>query len=321
MAHEITRRTFCGSAIAAAATVGGLGASGWAAPLQGAVKCFKNLAPGHIGVRANQRQALDYAVKYGFGGIAPGEGEFENKSAAEIGEWLAMMKDKGVRYGAAGLSVEFRADDERFRSGLTQYPKRAALLKQLGVTRVATWIMPGSNELTYLKNFKQHETRLREAAKVLRDNGIRLGLEFVGPRTSRARFRYPFACAQRDMMELVTAIGTGNVGLLMDSWHWYTSHGTVDELMELSNKDIVHVHVNDAPAGVAVDQQVDNRRGLPVTTGVIDMKGFVNALVKIGYDGPVEVEPFDQELRKLDPDAAVQKTAESLSRVWDLVVV
>jgi len=121
------------------------------------------------------------------------------------------------------------------------------------------------------------------------------------------------------MMELVTAIGTDNVGLLLDSWHWYTSHGTVEELSQLSNKDIVHVHVNDAPSGIAVDQQVDNRRGLPVTTGVIDMKGFVNALVKIGYDGPVEVEPFDQELRKLEPDAAVQKTAESLDRVWGLI--
>lgn len=89
--------------------------------------------------------------------------------------------------------------------------------------------------------------------------------------------------------------------------------------MQLSSKDIVHVHVNDAPSGVKVDDQVDSRRCLPVTTGVIDMKGFVNALVKIGYDGPVEVEPFDQELRKLEPEVAVQKTAESLSRVWDLI--
>ena len=122
------------------------------------------------------------------------------------------------------------------------------------------------------------------------------------------------------MTELVDAIGTGNVGLLMDSWHWYTSHGTVDELLALSNKDIVHVHVNDAPDGVPVDQQVDNRRKLPVTTGVIDMKGFINALVKIGYDGPVECEPFDQELRQMEDSAAVQKTSAALSRVWDLIV-
>jgi sugar phosphate isomerase/epimerase len=317
----MTRRAFCGSTIAAAVTVGSMQSASQAVESKGAVKFFKNLSPGHLGVRANSQQTLDYAVKYAFTGIAPNEGEFENKSAAEIGQWLATMKEKGVQYGAAGLSVEFRGSEDKFRGDFAQYPKRAALLKQLGVTRVATWILPGSNELTYLENFRQHETRLREAAKVLRDNGIRLGLEFVGPRTSRERFRFPFACAQRDMLELVAAIGTDNVGLLVDSWHWYTSHGTVEELMQLSNKDIVHVHVNDAPAGVKVDEQIDSRRTLPVTTGVIDMKGFINALVKIGYDGPVEVEPFDQDLRKLEPEVAVQKTAESLGRVWDLITV
>ncbi len=320
MAHEMTRRAFCGSAIAAGVVVGAVGPV-QAAESKSAVKFFKNLSPGHLGVRANSQQALDYAVQYGFAGVAPNEGEFENKSAAEIGEWLATMKDKGIRYGAAGLSVEFRGSEDKFRSDFAQYPKRAALLKQLGVTRVATWILPGSNELTYLENFKQHETRLREVAKTLGDNGTRLGLEFVGPRTSRERFRYPFVCAQRDMMELVAAIGLDNVGLLVDSWHWYTSHGTIEELMQLSNKDIVHVHVNDAPAGVKVDEQIDSRRTLPATTGMIDMKGFINALAKIGYDGPVEVEPFDQDLRKLEPDAAVQKTAESLGRVWGLIGV
>jgi sugar phosphate isomerase/epimerase len=326
MPHETTRespltsrRTFCRAALAAALAAPYTRPSAGAGQTKSAVKFFKNLAPGHLGVRASQRQALEYAVQYGFGGIAPGEGEFENKSAAEIGAWVALLRDRGIRYGAAGLPVEFRRDEARFQKDLAQLPQRAKLLSQLGVARVATWVLPGHNELTYLQHFKLLEARFREVAKVLKDNDLRLGLEFVGPRTSRARFRFPFASTQLDMMELVEAIGTGNVGLLLDSWHWYTSHGTVEELSRLSNKDIVHVHVNDAPAGVAVDEQVDNRRKLPVTTGVIDLKGFINTLVKIGYDGPVECEPFDQDLRKLDQAAIVQTTAESLNRLWALI--
>ena len=285
----------------------------------GKVGFYKNLGPGHIGVRADQQQALDYAVRFGFDGITPSVGEFENQSTGQIHEWVATMKRRGIRYGSSGLPVDFRKDDDRFQVGLAKLPKQAAVLRQLGVTRVATWILPGHKDLTYLQNFEQHETRLREAAKILKDNDLRLGLEFVGPRTSRARNRFPFICSQHGMMELVDAIGTGNVGLLMDSWHWYTSHGTVDELLTLSNKDIVHVHVNDAPAGVGVDEQIDNRRKLPVTTGVIDMKGFANALAKIGYDGPVECEPFDQQLRQMESDAALQATSAALNRVWDLI--
>ncbi len=315
----LSRRAFLRSTAAAIAATQLGGRPAWASQGATRIKFFRNLGHGHIGVRANPQQALDYAVRFGFEGITPSVGEFESRSVAEIRDWVDTMKSKGVRYGAAGLPVEFRRDQTQFESGMAKLPKQAAILRQLGVTRVATWILPGHGELTYLQNFEQHKTRLREAAKVFADQDIRLGLEFVGPRTSRARNRFPFICTQQGMMELVDAIGMPNTGLLMDSWHWYTSHGTLDELLTLSNQNIVHVHVNDAPAGIEVDEQVDNRRALPVTTGVIDMKGFINALAKIGYDGPIECEPFDQQLRQMDSEAALKKTSEALSRVWDLL--
>ena len=316
----LSRRAFCRSTIAAAVAFSTTSSLAGAAT-KGSIKCYKNLGPGHLGVRANQQQALAYAAKFGFDSITPGLGEFEKQPPAEVRAWVEAMKEQGIRYGTSGLPVDFRKDEARFQSGLAKLPRQAAILQQLGVTRMATWILPGHHDLTYLENFKRHEYRLREAAKILKDHDIRLGLEFVGPRTSRARNRYPFICSQRGMMELVDAIGTGNTGLLLDSWHWYTSHGTVEELLSLSNEDIVHVHVNDAPAGIDIDQQIDNRRKLPVTTGVINMKGFINALVRIGYDGPVECEPFDQQLRQMDDEAALQKTIASLNRVWDLIEV
>jgi len=319
--NAISRRTFCRSAIAAAAAIHFAKPFAKASQTKNKVKFYKNLGHGHIGVKANQRQALEYAVKYGFDSITPDLGEFQNKSNAEIREWVEIMKEKGIRYGAGGLPVEFRRDDERFQKDLERLPKQAKILRQLGVTRMATWISPGHRELTYMQNFEQHKRRFGEVAKVLEENGIRLGLEFVGPRTSRSRYRFPFISTQQGMMELVEAIDTPNIGLLLDSWHWYTSHGTVEELLQLSNNDIVHVHVNDAPSGIPVDEQIDNRRKLPVTTGVIDMKGFISALVKIGYDGPIECEPFDQELRKMEDNAALQKTIESLNRLWDLITV
>ena len=315
----MSRRTFCRSAVAAAAALRLSQSFAPASQRNNRVKFYKNFSGGHIGVRANQPQAMEIAVKYGFEGIAPSPGEFENKSAAEIREWIATMKEKSIQYGAAGLSVEYRRDEGRFKTDLAKLPKQANVMNQLGVTRVATWITPGHGELTYLQNFKLHERRFREIATVLKDNGIRLGLEFVGPRTSRMRNRFAFICTQNEAMELVEAIGTGNVGLLMDCWHWYTSHGTVEELLQLSNKDIVHVHVNDAPPDTPVDEQRDNRRRLPTTTGVIDLKGFINALVKIGYDGPVECEPFDQELRAMPDNAKLEKTIESLNRLWTLI--
>ena len=43
--------------------------------------------------------------------------------------------------------------------------------------------------------------------------------------------------------------------------------------------------------------------------------------MKIGYDGPVECEPFDLELRKMEDDPALKITIQSLNRLWDLITV
>ena len=60
-------------------------------------------------------------------------------------------------------------------------------------------------------------------------------------------------------------------------------------------------------------------RELPCATGVIDLKAFLGALVKIGYDGPVRAEPFKAELRRLPPEEAVDRTAKAMKRAMQLV--
>src|SRR6185369_16124190 len=108
------------------------------------------------------------------------------------------------------------------------------------------------------------------------------------------------------MLEMGAEIGS-NVGLLLDVWHWYTSGGTVDELKALRNEQVVYVHVSDAPVGVPVDKQIDNKRCLPGATGVIDIGGFLGALKQIGYDGPIVPEPFGN---------AASWAADSLRAIW-----
>ena len=114
----ISRRMFCRSAITAAVAYRYINPSIYASEIK-KVKFYKNLGHGHIGVRANQQKALEYAIKYGFDSITPSLGEFENKSASEIRDWVEIMKGKGIRYGAGGLPVEFRKDENRFRKDIS----------------------------------------------------------------------------------------------------------------------------------------------------------------------------------------------------------
>src|SRR5690606_11914355 len=100
-----------------------------------------------------------------------------------------------------------------------------------------------------------------------------------------------------------------------DSFHWYTSGETADDIRQLSASQVISVDLNDAPAGLERDEQQDLSRMLPGATGVIDLASFVGALRDIGYAGPVKVEPFNAELRELPVRDAVARTAEALRAV------
>ena len=84
----------------------------------------------------------------------------------------------------------------------------------------------------------------------------------------------------------------------------------------MTNDQIVHVHVNDAPARVANDDQIDNVRCLPGETGVIDLPGFLRTLEVAGYDGPVTPEPFSQRVREMPAEDAARTTATALRGAW-----
>jgi len=119
--------------------------------------------------------------------------------------------------------------------------------------------------------------------------------------------------------ELIADVGMGNVGLVLDTWHWWTAGDAVSDLLALTNDDVVSVDLNDAPKGIAKEQQKDNERELPVATGVIDVAAFLTALVTIGYDGPVRAEPFNKALNALDNDPACAATSAALHQAMGLI--
>ena len=47
--------------------------------------------------------------------------------------------------------------------------------------------------------------------------------------------------------------GATNIGVILDSYHWYTAGGTVADIRALRAEDVVYVHVNDAPEGRALE--------------------------------------------------------------------
>lgn len=278
------------------------------------------LNPGIIGVKANFAETLDYAIKYGYEAISPYTQEVMNDySDARLNEIRAKMKAHNISYDSINIPVEYRRDEATFKEGLKDLPKFCETMQRQGATRINTWIISTHNELTYNENMRQHAGRLAECAKIMNDYGIRLGLEYLGMRTLVISGRYPFISSMKEGKELIAAIGAKNVGFVLDSFHWYCANDTIEDIRTLSPSDIVTVDLNDARAGLKREEQVDGKRELPLATGMINMKDFLQGLIDIGYDGPVRTEPFNQALNDLENDDALKTNMDAIKKALKLV--
>lgn len=273
---------------------------------------FASFNPGHVGINVSLEEGLTLAERHGFGGY---DATLETLHAAVTAEGadavVAAFLARGLRVGAWNLPfMPYAATEEEWHAWLKKLPALLASASAVGARRACMWILPGDNELEYADNFEHHIDRFRPVAHLLAEHGIRLALEFVGPETALRAFKHPFLRTAAGALELGHAIGP-NCGLLLDSWHWHCSGGTVADLAKLKRDQIVHVHVNDAPLGVPREELLDMSRKLPGTTGVLDLDGFMRSLAEVGYDGPVTAEPFDQEINALPAEEAAALTAKA----------
>lgn len=277
------------------------------------------LTPGSIGVKANQRETIEFAHHFGYEAVQPFGDELAALSPAQLDELNGKRKAYRLAWGQSGLTVDFRKDDATFRKDLAALPPIAAALQKAGASRVGTWISPNHDSLPYLANLKQHAARLREVARILNDHGQRLGLEYVGPKTLWTARRYPFIPSMAEMKELLAEINMPNMGFVLDTWHWYTAGETPADLATLKNSDIICIDLNDAPANIPVDQQIDSKREIPLATGVIDTAAFLNSLNQIGCDAPVRCEPFNAALRAKPREEILAVVADSMRRAFSLI--
>lgn len=280
---------------------------------------FKNLNARAIGIRGiSLAETVELAAATGYSGIDFDIREARTLSAAHgVEQVRSLFSRAGVRPGLWSLPVAWRTDE--WRRDLIELPRLAELGRELGCRRTATWCLSWSDELDYAENLRWHIERFRAIAEVLREYDCRLGLEFLGPSTLRAGRRYEFIHTMDRMIELAEEIGTGNVGLLLDAWHLYSSGGSPADLDRISAGDVVTVHVSDAPADTPLDQLIDNERFLPLETGQIDLPGFLRKLRALGYDGPVTTEPFNARINAVaerDPKQAAVEVSEALDRLW-----
>ncbi|HVX23446.1 MAG TPA: sugar phosphate isomerase/epimerase [Acidimicrobiales bacterium] len=138
--------------------------------------------------------------------------------------------------------------------------------------------------------------------------GLRVALEFI-PGTGIPDL--PSALA------LCREVGTGTVGIMFDTWHFYRSGGTVDELGQLPPGVVFGCQVSDAsPAALEPGYVPMTDRLLP-GRGTLPLPAVLAALVGNNPDLRIGVEVFRNDLRRMGPDRAARTVADAMGPILD----
>jgi sugar phosphate isomerase/epimerase len=276
---------------------------------------YQAFSAGLIGFNKALADAAPVAAANNFQGIYLNIAEDALLEVEKVREILTTNK-----LSAAGFSLptDFRGTDLAYRNGLMELPRYAEFARKVGADRCIIWIFSQHDEMDYSENFRFHQKRMHDMAIILGASGIRLGMEFIGPPKAMKGHKYTFIHNLDQMLELCDAVGTDNIGLLLDAYHWDMAGQSFPDFKKItSEKQVVLAHVNDAPANVPVDEQEDLVRCLPGETGVLKIGDFMQGLRDLSYTGPVFVEPFSEKLKNMPFADAVKATKSSLDLVWN----
>ncbi|MFE4709770.1 sugar phosphate isomerase/epimerase family protein [Paenibacillus sp. NPDC056722] len=246
---------------------------------------LRGLTTAGLGEIASNEEYIRSAAEFGFQAVDLNPLELIQELGQE--KALALLESTGITIGSFGLDVDWRSTEENFRAGLEPLVRVAEAAAALNCKACCTYILP-STDLPAAPFMIAATRRLRLCADILGAYGISLGLEFVGSNHLRTQWANPFIWTMEDTLEWMEAINSRNVGLLLDSYHWYTNGLTTDDLLKLKPEQITHAHINDAKE-LPIPELQDGDRLYP-GEGVIDLAGFLESLVKIGYKGVVAQE-------------------------------
>jgi sugar phosphate isomerase/epimerase len=278
---------------------------------------FKNLSPQALGISGRDSEIIELVLSYGFKGLDLDLVEFaEEVKKQGLARAARLIASARLKIGSFALPLALGDDEAQFRADLEKLPALAEVAEGIGCTRATTVIEPGSDSRPYHENFELHRKRLADVAAVLTPRKIRLGIGFLAPTQCRAGHAFQFIQTFDELLLLLRSVGSPQVGLALDTWHWHLGGGKLEQLSAQAADKLVTVSLADAPAEVNAQTAELASRRLPAEGGAIDLAGVLATLAELRYDGPVTPAPDKSQFAASARDKIVKSAGAALDAVW-----
>jgi 2-keto-myo-inositol isomerase len=215
---------------------------------------------------------------------------------AELNRW---MDQHGVRaYSINSIEhITFRSP-ERHDALLAECQHLCQLAQHIGCPYIVVVPSPRPPAVEQAHVIAESVRVLRELSDIAEWHQVNLAFEFLGFSDCSVR-----TVAECD--EIVRQVNRPNVGLVVDTFHFYVGGSSLDDLARISPERLFIFHINDAEDRPREELQ-DQHRLLP-GEGILPLKAIWRRLQKIGYDRVISVELFRPEYWERNPaELAVQ---------------
>lgn len=147
---------------------------------------------------------------------------------------------------------------------------------------------------------------LDELGRIAEKHNVALAFEFLGQ---------PDCSVQtlEQASEIVEQLSRSNVGLVIDSFHFYAGGSRIESIDALDAQKLFIFHINDAE-NLPREQLEDRHRLLP-GLGILPLREIIRALRRIAYDRVTSVEIFRPEYWERDPQELATEAHAAVSRV------
>lgn len=255
------------------------------------------------------------AQKHGYPGL-----DFALAEARAYPGGPSAVRDLLARHGLEGSTVGgvfgarlTDATDAEFEDALRSVTLSAHDAAAFGGRCTGT-VLPGRSDRPKEELWPVVVDRIRRLDDALHGTGVRLGVEFIGVKTLRAEKLHAFVQSMAEATRLLDEAGARNVGLTLDSYHWYAGEDTLDTIRQTPASRIALLHVNDAK-DLPRDHLLDQDRVLP-GEGVIPLADWLRAIGETGFDGFIALEVLGPRLADVSPEECARLGKEAMTRLF-----
>ena len=241
--------------------------------------------------------------------------------AAKLREFLknntaAVLKALFAQHNLQPLSINsiehitFR-DDAAYASIRKQCEDLSRIAQEIGCPWIV--VVPGripESGATRAEVIDESVRVLNELCDIAEKHGVALAFEFLGQTDCTVQ--------TLDLAhEIVRTANRNNLGLVIDSFHFYAGGSTIDMIEALDPRLLAVFHINDAENRPR-EELNDSHRLLP-GLGILPLRAMIGAFGRIGYDRVTSIEIFRPEYWELNPLELARAAYEATRKVLQSV--